>query len=751
MNDRKKYRYPNDPQAAREAERYASPLPSREYILEVLADQGMSMPLTQLNEFFQLNDPDEQEAFSFRLRAMERDGQIIRNRKGGFAPVNKLDLTRGRIIGHPDGFGFLVPDDGGEDLFLAPKQMRSLLHGDRAVVREIGRDRRGRREGALVETLERANKRLVGRYFSEHGVGVVIPSNKRIHLDVAIAPDGKGNATEGQIVVVEIVEQPSWRSQPIGRVIEVLGDHLAPGMEIDVAIRSYDLPVEWPQAVTDAVVGISPEVKEQEWQGREDIRHLPLVTIDGEDAKDFDDAVYCEPHGKGWRLLVAIADVSHYVKPHSALDDEAVKRGNSVYFPGRVVPMLPEVLSNGLCSLKPQVDRLCMVCEMFVNSNGSVRKSRFFDAVMHSHARLTYDDVHEMVVTKKDPVRRRYEAVLPHVEELFTLYGALRKQREKRGAIDFDTVETKILFGEDRKIKAIIAAERLESHRLIEECMVAANVCAAQFLLDNKLPALYRIHAGPTQEKLADVREFLGELGLTLGGREKPEPRHYAQLLTTIREREDFNLIQTVLLRSLSQAVYCPDNIGHFGLAYEAYAHFTSPIRRYPDLLVHRGIRHLTGGGTPAKYVYTTADMGSYGEGCSQTERRADEATRETVDWLKCEYMMDKIGEEFDGIISGVTSFGLFVELSDVYVEGLVHVTSLRNDFYHFEAARHRLCGERTRQVYRMHDKVRVRVTRVSLDDKKIDLDLVEPASATPVKDEPRSKERKKRSRKRRR
>ncbi len=724
MTNRKKPRFSSDPQAAREAERYERPLPSREFILQILADRGMPLTHEELCDAFGLADPQDQESFTFRLRAMERDGQIIRNRRGSYAPVDKLDLVRGRIVGHPDGFGFLVPDDGGEDLFMAPKQMRSLLHGDRAVVREVGRDRRGRKEGAIVEILERANKRLVGRFLLEHGIGFVMPSNKRIHLDIAIPPGEQGNAQDGQIVVVEIVEQPSWRSQPIGRVAEVLGDHLAPGMEIDVAIRSYDLPTEWPEAVQHAVKDIHPEVRQQDWHGREDIRHLPLVTIDGEDAKDFDDAVYCEPHGKGWRLLVAIADVSHYVQPGAPLDEEASKRGNSVYFPGRVVPMLPEVLSNGLCSLNPRVDRLCMVCEMFVTTSGTVRKFRFFDAVMHSHARLTYNEVHEMVIAQKAPVRRRYSEVVPHVEELFALYKAFRKQREKRGTIDFETIETKILFGEDRKIKAIVAAERLESHRLIEECMVAANVCAAEFLLSNELPSLYRVHSGPNAQKLADLRDFLGELGLSLGGRDDPEPRHYAQLLDAIRDRVDANLIQTVLLRSLSQAVYCPENTGHFGLAYEAYTHFTSPIRRYPDLLIHRGIRHILSGEPRARYPYRVTEMATYGESCSLTERRADEASRDATEWLKCEYMMDKVGEEFDGIVSGVTAFGLFVELSGVYIEGLVHVTSLNNDYYHFDAPKHRLYGERTRTVYRLFDKVRVRVTRVSLDDKKIDLEL---------------------------
>jgi ribonuclease R len=738
-----KTRFPKDPYAQREAESYDRPLPSREYILQELGDQSGPMTLRQLAALFGLEDPEDQELFSRRLRAMERDGQLIRNRRGGYGLVSKMDLIRGRVIGHPDGFGFLVPDEAGDDLFLSPKQMRSLLHGDRAVVRMMGYDRRGRREGAFVEVLERANHHVVGRYLVERGIAVVIPNNKRIHQDIAIPPELQGKAKDGQIVVAEIVEQPSWRSQPIGKVTEVLGDHLAPGMEIDIAIRSYELPIEWPPGVKKEARAFSEEVREQDKAKRVDIRHLPLVTIDGEDARDFDDAVYCEPHGKGWRLLVAIADVSHYVNKDSALDQEARLRGNSVYFPERVIPMLPEVLSNGLCSLNPAVDRLCMVCEMFITARGKVRKFNFFEGVMHSHARLTYNEVNTIVIDRKKTARQKRKDLLPHLDNLYELYQALRIQREKRGAIDFDTTETRIVFGEDRKIANIVPTERLDAHRMIEEYMVAANVAAADFLLDAEINALYRVHDGPGEEKLADVREFLGELGLSLGGHDGPEPRHYAKLLDSVRDRPDVHLIQTVLLRSLSQAMYTPDNTGHFGLAYDAYTHFTSPIRRYPDLLVHRAIRHVLRNKSVKRFGYSYEDMLGHGEHCSMTERRADEATRDAVDWLKCEYMQDKVGEVFDGIITGVTSFGVFVELDDIYVEGLVHVTSLQNDYYHFDPAKHRLVGERSRKIYRLTDKVRVQIMRVNLDDKKIDFELADERPAAAAK---RKRRRKKRS-----
>ncbi len=724
----KKTTIKGDPYADREAANYENPVPSREFIMSVLLEQGKPMTLKQLIAHFGIKTEDGCEGLGFRLRAMERDGQVMRNRRNAYGLISKMDLVSGRIQAHPDGFGFLIPDEGGEDIFLTPKEMRSLLHRDRAVVRKTGVDRRGRTEGALVEVLERHNHTLVGRLAYERGLAFVIPANKRIHQDIAIMEGDTLTAEDGQIVLVEIVEQPNRRSQPIGKVIDVLGDHMAPGMEIDIAVRSHEIPNDWPDEVVAEAGKLKPEVPEEDKKGREDLRQLPLVTIDGEDARDFDDAVYCERSGRGWRLLVAIADVSHYVKPGSALDKEAKLRGNSVYFPGRVIPMLPEAISNGLCSLNPHVDRLCMVCEMMITPGGRVKSARFFEAVMHSHARLTYNQVSAMLVDQDEAVRGQYADLLPHLEELHRLYKALRVQRERRGAIDFETTETRIVFGEQKKIQAVVPVERLESHQMIEEYMVAANVAAAEYLLKTETPALYRVHDGPSKEKLEGLKLFLAELGLKLGGRGEPKPKHYGKFLNEIRERDDARLIQTVLLRSLSQAVYSPDNTGHFGLAYEAYTHFTSPIRRYPDLLIHRALRYLA---TQSKkpFIYSHADMVVLGEHCSMTERRADEATRDAVDWLKCEFMQDKVGEEFDGIITSVTSFGVFVELKEIYVEGLVHVTSLQNDYYHFDAAKHRLLGERTNKVYRLADPVRIRVVRVNLDEKKIDFELADAAS----------------------
>jgi ribonuclease R len=716
-----------DPHAEREALKYERPIPSRELILSVMAGQTGPLDMSELMECLDIVAPDEIDALARRLKAMERDGQVVRNRRGGYLPVGDTDLIRGRVIGHPDGFGFLKPDEGSsEDLFLSPREMRVLLHGDRAVVRVVGVDRRGRKEAALVEVIERHNQQAVGRFFKERGIGFVVPDNKRLNQDILIPPEKIGDARDGQIVVAAILEQPSKHSQPIGRIIEVLGDHLAPGMEIDVAVRVHALPYEWPDQVMTEASSFEPEVTEETKHGRVDLRDVPLVTIDGETAMDFDDAVYCERLGSGWRLLVAIADVSTYVRAGSALDAEASSRGTSVYFPGRVIPMLPEILSNGLCSLNPDVDRLCLVCETRMSADGKLGKSRFYEAVMRSAARLTYTTVAAMVVERKMTPRRKYAKLASHLDDLYALYKVLRQRRERRGAIDFDTVETQIVFGADRKIERIVPAERNDAHKLIEECMIAANVAAAEFLARHKMPALYRVHEGPGADKLADLREFLGERGLSLGGGDEPAPRDYARLMDKILARPDAHLIQTVLLRSLSQAIYTPDNKGHFGLALPAYAHFTSPIRRYPDLLVHRAIRHVLRGGTAATFEPDHNDMVSLGEHCSMTERRADEATRDVENWLKCEYMQDKVGEEFDGVISTVTAFGVFVELNEIFVEGLVHVTSLPKDYYRFDPVGHRMFGERSGRTYRLGDAIRVKVTRVDLDERKIDFEPVE-------------------------
>ncbi len=716
-----------DPFLEREREQYEHPLPSREFILQILTEQGAPVGEEELLDMLHI-EQDEVDLFSRRLRAMERDGQIMRNRKRAICVMDKLDLIKGKVQGHPDGFGFLIPEDGSPDMFLSEKEMHQVLHGDVVMVRQSGVDRRGRPEAKVVEVLERANHKVVGRLYEEHGIQFVVAENRRITQDILVASGESGKARAGQVVIVEILKQPDKHAQPIGRIVQVLGNYADPGMEVEIALRKHDLPYEFPKDAERQARGLSQLVTEKDWEGREDIRHLPLVTIDGETARDFDDAVYCEPVKGGYRLVVAIADVSHYVKPNDALDREAISRGNSVYFPRRVIPMLPEELSNGLCSLNPKVDRLCMVCDMQISSKGEIGKYRFYPSVMYSHARLTYNQVAEMLAEPDGNLAAENSAIFPHLVHLHALYQKLLKAREKRGAIDFETVETQMIFTDQGKIARIVPVVRNDAHKLIEECMLAANVCAAEFLQEHNHPVLYRIHQGPTPEKLEALREFMKEFGLRLTGDEEPQAADYSKLLKRIKGRPDAALLQTVMLRSLRQARYEPENVGHFGLGYDAYTHFTSPIRRYPDLLVHRAIKAVLQG-KKYKPAQKWAELGLH---CSMTERRADDATRDVEAWLKCFYMRDHLGSVFIGTVSSVTSFGMFVSLDDLYVEGLVHISELGKDYFHFDATKHLLLGERTGQSYRLGDRVQVRVVKVDMESTKVDFVLHEEEAAEP-------------------
>ncbi|MDH5425712.1 MAG: ribonuclease R [Gammaproteobacteria bacterium] len=712
-----------DPAADRESSTYENPIASRELILRIVNHHG-TLTEEEVIDVLQLRTEDEVVGLSRRMRAMVRDGQLHRNRSGNYVAVNDEDLIRGKIIAHPEGFGFLAPEDGGADLFLHARQMRPVLHGDKVVAHVTGVDGRGRKEAAIVRVIEHANTHIVGRLKFEDGMVFLSPDNKRIHQDIMVKEDQLGDAKEGQMVVVEITKQPTFRHQPIGRVDKVLCDHMAPGMEIDVAIHAHNIPTEWPAEVEEQIKDLKETLSEADKKGRVDIRDIPLITIDGEDSRDFDDAVYCTPTDSGWKLLVAIADVSHYVDIGSALDIEAHNRATSVYFPGKVIPMLPEVLSNGLCSINPDVERLCMVCEMHIDKEGKVTGSKFFEGLMRSHARLTYNKVSDMLLDQNSPLREEYKHVIENVDDLNSLYKVLAKARKKRGSIDFDTQETRIMFDTNQRIENIVPTERNDAHKLIEECMIAANVTAAKFLLKHKVPTLYRDHDGPKATKLDDLRDFLSNFALTLGkSGTKASSKDYGILISSIKDRPDFNLIQTVLLRSLSQAVYSPDHIGHFGLSLENYAHFTSPIRRYPDLLVHRGIRHvLRGNKTPP---YSHEAMVTLGEHCSANERRADEATRDAESALKCEYMLDKVGEAYHGIITAATSFGVFVELKEIYVEGLIHITNLPKDYYKFNPVAHRLTGENNGLTFRLGDPVNVRVAAVNMDERKIDFEFL--------------------------
>ncbi|RZF30444.1 ribonuclease R [Paraburkholderia sp. UYCP14C] len=744
--------------------KFPYPIPSREEILGVLRTSETPLAANDIAEALSIKR-QEREGFFKRLGAMERDGQIRLDQRNLYQLTHPSNFVAGRVQGHRDGYGFLIRDDGQDDLFLPNGEMQKVMHNDRVLARIVGYDRRGRPEGHIVEVTDRANKRVIGRLLNENGALIVAPEDKRIGHDILITQNTR-KAKVGQVVVVELTDFPSRHSQPLGRVVEVLGDIDDPGMEIEIAVRKYGVPHEFGEAALAEAARLPDEVRPTDIRHRIDLRDVPLVTIDGEDARDFDDAVYCEPvkvgRGDGFRLIVAIADVSHYVLPQSGLDTDAIERSTSVYFPRRVIPMLPEKLSNGLCSLNPQVDRCVLVCDMIVTARGDVKGYQFYPGVMHSAARLTYTEVAAVLKNTKGPEATRRAALLPQLQNLYGVYKALFAARQKRGAIDFDTTETYIVCNAQGKIEQIVPRTRNDAHKLIEECMLAANVCAADFLKRNKHPGLFRVHAGPSAEKLENLRTFLRGMGLTLGGGDTPHASDYAALMAQIRDRPDASMLQTMLLRSMQQAVYSPDNIGHFGLAYEAYAHFTSPIRRYPDLLTHRAIYAILQGRkyqpqpphgvelntalSPRARAMQQADEEKRGARarannvaiweelglhCSANERRADEASRDVEAWLKCYFMRDKLGEEYGGMINGVTSFGIFVQLDSLFIEGLVHVTELGSDYFQYDEIKNELRGERTGIRYRLSDRVRVQVSRVDLDARKIDFRLVRD---TPIK-----------------
>jgi ribonuclease R len=722
----------HDPHAAREAQRYEQPIASREMILQVLAAHDGPMDAEALASKLALTAPDRFDALGKRLGAMLREGQLLQNRRGGFVPAERADLIAGTIIANPDGFGFLRPDKGGgDDLFLPPFEMRKAMHGDRVLASVTGVDHRGRREGAIAEVLERRITRLIGRYTLEAGISYVVPDDRRIQRNVMIPPDARLEARHGQLVVAEIVQPADAQRPPIGKVLAVLGDKLTASLAVEAAIHGHEIPHEFSPEVLAQATAVPLQVDAATAAARVDLRNTPLLTIDGEDAKDFDDAVWCEPNRDGFRLIVAIADVSHYVRPGTPLDDEAQLRATSVYFPGFVVPMLPETLSNGICSLMPKVDRLCFVCDMQVGRDGSVGNAKFYEAVMNSHARLTYTEVWNAVgdgIPEEDrgAALAKIGPLLPQVQRLHQLYRILDKARAKRGAIEFETSEVRFVLGPQGEVTQAGMLQRNDAHKLIEECMIAANVQAAEFLLATHIPAPYRDHDKPPEAKYADLEEFLKEFKLRLPPWGKLQPKDFRSLLEKIRERPDAALLESVILRSQSLAVYAPDNIGHFGLALAAYAHFTSPIRRYPDLLVHRAIKHALAGGKPDQYTYSPHAMAALSLQSSERSRRADEASREVDERYRAAWMEQHVGGQFDGTISGVTSFGLFVELDDSKVNGLVHVTQLPNDFYHFDPIRKTLTGERRGREFRLGDRVRIVVLKASLEERKIDFRLVE-------------------------
>lgn len=719
-----------DPFYNREAEKYDSPIASRELILSYLEKIAKPANLDNIAQAMALTSEEQKEALHRRLRAMERDGQLIFTRRKCYALPEKLAMVKGSVIAHRDGFGFLRVEGQPDDYFLSPEQMRKTLQGDVVLAQPMGSQYRGKTEARIVRVLEPRSNQIVGRYFIEEGIGFVVPDDSRLNFDILITEKPPQTVRMGTVVVVELLKRPEFRKKAVGKITEILGENMGTNLAIEIAVRNHEIPHVLPTDVENAVSQLSEHVSPQAKKGRKDLTQLPLVTIDGEDARDFDDAVYCEKNkGGGYRLWVAIADVSYYVRPKTALDKEACNRGTSVYFPSRVIPMLPEVLSNGLCSLNPQVDRLCMVCEMTLSAKGRLTSYQFYEAVMNSHARLTYTKV-QKILDGDQALREHYQARVKDLENLYALYKILDKTRVARGAISFESAEPKFIFNADKRIERIEMAQRNDAHKIIEECMILANVAAAKLVEEHDMPSLYRIHDKPDEDRLNNLRSVLSELGLTFEGGDKPQPKDVAKLMDLVAQRPDRDMIQTMILRSMKQAVYDPENRGHFGLALESYAHFTSPIRRYPDLLLHRTIKAIlasqahksskTGG-----YQYTMSEMLYFGEHCSMTERRADEAVRDVVDWLKCDFMQDHVGEVFDGVISSVTNFGFFVRLDDLFIDGLVHVSTLENDYYSFDAGRSRLVGENSGFSYRLGDKVKIKVEAVNPEERKIDFSLV--------------------------
>ncbi|MFG6448426.1 ribonuclease R [Roseateles sp. BYS180W] len=672
-----------------------------------------------------------------------------------------LSEIEGTVQGHRDGHGFLISETTGPDVYLSAQEMQSVMHGDRLRVRVQRYDKRGRPEGKVLDILQRQSRPIIGRLLLESGVWLVAPEDKRYGQDILVPKAGLANATAGQVVAVELTEPPSLYTQPVGRVVEVLGEIDDPGMEIEIAVRKYEVPHEFSAATLAQAAKLPERVRAVDLKHRIDLRDVPLVTIDGEDARDFDDAVYCQPHKqgrgksafKGWRLLVAIADVSHYVKPGEPLDEDAYERATSVYFPRRVIPMLPEKLSNGLCSLNPEQERLSMVCDMLVSETGDLHAYQFYPAVICSHARLTYTEVAATLGNTHGPEAAKRPHLVPHLLHLHEVYRALLARREQRGAVDFDTVETQIVCDDGGRIEKIVPRVRNEAHRLIEEAMLAANVCSADFIAQHKHLALFRVHEGPTPEKRTTLQAYLRALGLGLDLSDDPKPSEFQAIAVATRDRPDAQQIHTMLLRSMQQAIYTPINSGHFGLAYQAYTHFTSPIRRYPDLLVHRVIKAIlaakryqldqhklevakpllskrSGPRKPHNPLAAATEQERWevvGAHCSANERRADEASRDVEAWLKCRYMREHLGEEFSGTVSAATSFGLFVQLDAMFVEGLVHITELGGEYFRFDEVRQELRGERTGIRYGVGTKVQVQVSRVDLDGRRIDFRLVHP------------------------
>ncbi|SMN14570.1 3'-to-5' exoribonuclease RNase R [uncultured Candidatus Thioglobus sp.] len=698
----------NDPHQQRESDKYDNPIPSREYILEFVTKQPQSF--YDLVDVLEINGK-QKKPLTHRLKAMVRDQQLSMDRDGVYDVFNsERDIMIGTVSANPKGFGFIALDEGGKDLRLSTYQMKLVFHGDRVKARML--DQRG--DSEIIEVIE-SIKTVVGRLHLGAESAYIVVDDRRIRNNINIS-DISATNTDKQIVIVEITQAPTFKTLAEGRIIQILGDYMDEGVETEAALYRNGIPVDFSAEALAQTEQLPTQVTVEDKVGRVDITNMKLVTIDGEDSRDFDDAVFAEPTNNGWKLVVAIADVSHYVVEGSDLDIDAIERGNSVYFPRRVVPMLPEALSNGLCSINPDVERLCMTCEMNIDAEGNLLDYKFYPAVMFSHARLTYTKVSQILEHHDSKLTQQYESVIDNLNTLYDLYKTLKNARTKRGVMDFDRIETQILFNDEGKIDNIVATSRNDAHKLIEECMLMANQATAKFLAENNEDFLYRIHPKPTAEKVEVTRQFLTAVGLTLEGGAQPESKHFAKVLEDAKGRDNENIIKTVVLRTMKQAVYTPANEGHFGLAFDDYTHFTSPIRRYPDLLVHRAINRVINKNTrkPSKR------MVELGAELSVTERRADEATRDVEKWLKCEYMRDKVGETFNGVISGIAAFGIFIELTDVYVEGMISIRDMKDDYYNFDDIHHKLTGSRTGKTFQLGDTIKIQIASVNLDDRQM-------------------------------
>jgi len=705
-----------DPYLSREASKYLKPVPSREYILAQIKNSKRNLSYKDLIEIFKLDDQDMYESIRRRLIAMCRDGQLVLNKDNTYSIVDTSHLVRGSVISHRDGYGFVLAEDGGKDIFLNVSQMKQLFPDDHVLVR-LTNTKRSKREGVVVNILERRTSIIIGFYKNK----TLIPTNKNITQTIKIVENTK-LAKDGELIEAKIIKYPTKHKSAEAKIIESLGSHMDPEMEITISCKNHGIPTAWPKEIEHEIKQLKTIAKKNNVDiARKDLRKLNFITIDGSDAKDFDDAVYCKKVKTNWKLYVAIADVSHFVKPESIIDMEAYLRGNSVYFPNRVIPMLPEILSNHICSLKQNVDRKTMVCEITINPKGRLLRYEFYESTIKSKARLTYSEVSKAL---KKGYLKNNSAIMKNILDLEKLFNILFEARKKRGAIEFETSESKILFDKNKKIKQIKEEKRTKAHRIIEECMLAANVCAARFLLKHKIPALFRVHSHPNEKSIENLNKYLKNIGYSIPNTTDPKPKDFTSLIEQTKNRKDSHIIQTIILKSMHPALYDAENVGHFGLAYEAYGHFTSPIRRYPDLLTHRAIRHIIYGGKPKNYFYNNRQIHQIGDHCSMTERRADNAVYESIEWLKCEFMQDKLGEKYNGIVTNVTRAGLFIELGKIYIEGFLPINSLPKDQYKFDQISYKLIGKRSNKKYSIGDKIKIVIASVNLYERKITLSL---------------------------